>query len=60
VMIETLLDWEVDTIFGLPGDGINGIMESLRTRRDRIRFVQVRNEETAAVLRLPARCLRRD
>jgi pyruvate dehydrogenase (quinone) len=50
VMIETLLDWEVDTIFGLPGDGINGIMESLRTRRDRIRFIQVRHEETAAFM----------
>jgi pyruvate dehydrogenase (quinone)/pyruvate oxidase len=37
----------VDTIFGLPGDGINGIMEALRQRQDRIRFVQVRYEEAA-------------
>lgn len=29
VLIETLIDWGVDTIFGLPGDGINGLMESL-------------------------------
>ncbi|HSD66477.1 MAG TPA: thiamine pyrophosphate-binding protein, partial [Vicinamibacteria bacterium] len=29
VLIETLIDWGVDTVFGLPGDGINGIMESL-------------------------------
>ena len=36
--------------FGLPGDGINGIMESLRQRQDRIRFVQVRHEETAALM----------
>jgi Thiamine pyrophosphate-requiring enzymes [acetolactate synthase, pyruvate dehydrogenase (cytochrome), glyoxylate carboligase, phosphonopyruvate decarboxylase] len=34
VMIETLLDWGVDTVFGLPGDGINGIMEALRSRQD--------------------------
>ena len=47
-LIETLIDWGVDVVFGLPGDGINGIMESLRTHRDRIRFVQVRHEETAA------------
>src|ERR671937_778590 len=48
VLIEDLLDWGVDTVFGLPGDGINGIMESLRTHQDRIRFVQVRHEESAA------------
>jgi pyruvate dehydrogenase (quinone) len=27
VLIETLMDWGVDVIFGLPGDGINGLME---------------------------------
>ncbi|HEX5478317.1 MAG TPA: thiamine pyrophosphate-dependent enzyme [Dehalococcoidia bacterium] len=48
ILIETLQDWGVDTIFGLPGDGINGIMEALRTRQDSIRFVQVRHEEAAA------------
>src|SRR5512132_3700700 len=50
VLIETLLDWGVEVIFGLPGDGINGIMEALRTRQDRIRFVQVRHEESAAFM----------
>lgn len=50
ILIETLIDWGVDTIFGLPGDGINGIMESLRTRQDQIRFVQVRHEEAAAFM----------
>jgi pyruvate dehydrogenase (quinone)/pyruvate oxidase len=48
MMIDTLLDWGVEVIFGLPGDGINGIMEALRVRQDRIRFVQVRHEEVAA------------
>src|SRR5262245_44087940 len=50
VLIESLMDWGVDVIFGLPGDGINGIMESLRNNRDRIRFVQGRHEESAAFL----------
>ena len=49
ILLETLSAWGVDTIFGLPGDGINGIMEALRQRQDRIRFVQVRHEETAAL-----------
>src|SRR5258707_3552913 len=49
-MVESLLEWGVDIVFGLPGDGINGVMESLRQRQDRIRFVQVRHEETAALM----------
>lgn len=48
VIVESLLSWGVDTVFGLPGDGINGIFESLRKRREKIRFIQVRHEEAAA------------
>jgi pyruvate dehydrogenase (quinone) len=50
VLIDTIADWGVEVIFGLPGDGINGIMEALRTRQDRIRFIQVRHEESAAFM----------
>jgi len=50
VLIESLIDWGVEVVFGLPGDGINGIMESLRTQQDKIRFVQVRHEEAAALM----------
>jgi pyruvate dehydrogenase (quinone) len=49
-LVERLIDWNVDTIFGLPGDGINGIMEALRKRQDKIRFVHVRHEEAAAFM----------
>src|ERR687885_357191 len=49
VLVEGLLAWGVDTVFGIPGDGINGIIEALRTRQDRIRFIQVRHEEAAAL-----------
>lgn len=48
VMIDMLHDWGVDVVFGLPGDGINGLMEALRTRQEDIRFIQVRHEESAA------------
>jgi pyruvate dehydrogenase (quinone)/pyruvate oxidase len=48
-LLARLRDWGVDTIFGLPGDGINGFMEALRKRRDEVRFVHVRHEETAAL-----------
>src|SRR3954471_13983304 len=50
ILIDTLIAWKVDVIFGLPGDGINGIIEALRTRQDKIRFVQVRHEESAAFM----------
>ena len=50
VLIETLIHWGIDTIFGIPGDGINGIMEALRKRADAIRFIQVRHEEAAAFM----------
>jgi len=50
VLIETMQDWGVEIVFGLPGDGINGVMEALRKRRDQIRFIQVRHEEAAALM----------
>ncbi|HET7282577.1 MAG TPA: thiamine pyrophosphate-dependent enzyme [Sphingomicrobium sp.] len=48
ILVETLIAWGVDTIFGIPGDGINGVFEALRQREDQIRFVQTRHEEAAA------------
>jgi len=50
ILVDTMIKWGVDTVFGIPGDGINGIMESLRVRQDRIRFFQVRHEEAAAFM----------
>jgi pyruvate dehydrogenase (quinone) len=48
MLVERLLDWSVDTIFSLPGDGINGIYEALRVHQEAIKIIQVRHEETAA------------
>jgi pyruvate dehydrogenase (quinone)/pyruvate oxidase len=50
VLADRLIDWGVGVVFGMPGDGINGIMEALRTRQDRITFIQVRHEESAAFM----------
>jgi pyruvate dehydrogenase (quinone)/pyruvate oxidase len=50
ILIDVLHRWGVEVVFGLPGDGINGIMEALRKRRDEVRFVQVRHEESAAFM----------
>jgi len=50
LLVERLAEWGVDTVFGLPGDGINGIMEGLRRHQDRVRFVLVQHEEAAAFM----------
>jgi|SRR5580704_13930481 pyruvate dehydrogenase (quinone) len=50
ILVETMLEWGIDTIFGIPGDGINGIIEALRKRKEKIRFIQVRHEEAAAFM----------
>jgi pyruvate dehydrogenase (quinone) len=50
LLVERLTDWGVDTVFGLPGDGINGIMEGFRRHQDRVRFVLVHHEEAAAFM----------
>ncbi|ONK13036.1 putative thiamine pyrophosphate-containing protein YdaP [Streptomyces sp. MP131-18] len=48
--MERLVDWGVDTVFGLPGDGVNGLMEGLRRHQGRVRFFLVRHEEAAAFM----------
>ncbi|MGZ5547766.1 MAG: thiamine pyrophosphate-dependent enzyme [Nitrososphaeraceae archaeon] len=50
VVAEALIDWKVDVVFGIPGDGINGVIEALRVRQDKIKFVLVRHEESAALM----------
>jgi glyoxylate carboligase len=53
-IVEGLIDWGVNTVFGLPGDGINGFVEALRKAKDRVRYIHTRHEEvpvkTLAVL----------
>jgi pyruvate dehydrogenase (quinone) len=48
LIVERLIEWGVDTIFGFPGDGVDGFFEALRTHQDKLRFIQVRHEEAAA------------
>jgi pyruvate dehydrogenase (quinone) len=50
ILIETLIEWGATHVFGIVGDGINSIIEALRKRQDRIRYVAVRHEEAAAFM----------
>ena len=50
ILIETLIKWNVPFVFGIVGDGINPLIEALRKRQDKIRFIAVRHEEAAAFM----------
>src|SRR5690349_13872913 len=49
-LVERLLEWNITRIYGFPGDGINGIMGALNRARDKMDFIQVRHEESAAFM----------
>ena len=48
--VSRLEEWGVKTIFGYPGDGINGVLKGLQKAGDRFNFIQVRHEEMAAFM----------
>jgi pyruvate dehydrogenase (quinone)/pyruvate decarboxylase len=50
ILVETLVAWGATHAFGIVGDGINSIIEALRKRQDRIRYIGVRHEEAAAFM----------
>jgi pyruvate dehydrogenase (quinone) len=49
-LCERLIEWDIDTVYGFPGDGINGILGALRRHENELRFVQTRHEEMAAFM----------
>jgi pyruvate dehydrogenase (quinone) len=49
-LCERLIEWGVTTVYGFPGDGINGILGALGRHQDRLRFIQTRHEEMAAFM----------
>jgi pyruvate dehydrogenase (quinone) len=50
IIVDTLIAWGVPFVFGMVGDGINGVVDALRKRQDRIRYIGVRHEEAAAFM----------
>ncbi|MDQ0966711.1 thiamine pyrophosphate-dependent acetolactate synthase large subunit-like protein [Flavobacterium sp. W4I14] len=48
-ILKRLGDWEIEKIFGYPGDGINGLLGAMN-RNQSIRFIQTRHEEMAAFM----------
>jgi pyruvate dehydrogenase (quinone) len=50
LLVGRLVDWGVDTVFGLPADGDDGVVGAFERRRDRIRLVRVHHEEAAGLM----------
>lgn len=49
-LIERLIAWNIERIFGYPGDGINGVLGALNRQNGKIEFIQTRHEEMAAFM----------
>ena len=49
ILIESLTKWGIKVIFGIPGDGINGVIEAIRKNSD-IEFILTRHEQAAAFM----------
>jgi pyruvate dehydrogenase (quinone) len=47
-VLRRLREWDVEHVFGYPGDGINGLLAAWERAKNEPRFVQARHEETAA------------
>jgi pyruvate dehydrogenase (quinone) len=47
---ERMNQWGVKTVFGYPGDGINGLLGAMQRSGNGLEFVQVRHEEMAAFM----------
>lgn len=50
ILVDKLINWNVEIIFALVGDGVNPIFEALRKRKSQIRLITVRHEESAAFM----------
>ena len=49
-IVERLDSWGVRTIFGYPGDGINGVFGAMAREPEKLTFSQARLEEMAAFM----------
>ncbi|HEX4372608.1 MAG TPA: thiamine pyrophosphate-dependent enzyme [Puia sp.] len=50
ILVQKLIDWKVEFVFGIIGDGVNPIIEALRKKQDKIKLITVRHEEAAAFM----------
>ncbi|MDD1764279.1 MAG: thiamine pyrophosphate-dependent enzyme [Methanobacteriaceae archaeon] len=49
VMVDQMAEWGIQYVFGIPGTSSLGVVDALR-QEDRIKYIQVRHEQTAAMM----------
>ena len=50
VLISQIAEWGVKYVFGIPGTSTLGIVDAVRKSNGKVRYIQVRHEETAAFM----------
>ncbi len=50
VLINQIAEWGVQYVFGIPGTSTLGVVEAIRKTDGKVKYVQVRHEETAAFM----------
>jgi pyruvate oxidase len=50
VLINQIAEWGVKYVFGIPGTSTLGIVDAIRKSNGKVKYVQVRHEETAAFM----------
>ena len=50
VLINQIAQWGVQYVFGIPGTSTLGIVDAIRKSNGKVKYIQVRHEETAAFM----------
>ena len=50
ILINQIAEWGVQYVFGIPGTSTLGIVDAIRKSNGKVKYVQVRHEETAAFM----------
>ena len=50
VLINQISEWGVQYVFGIPGTSTLGVVDAIRKTNGKVKYVQVRHEETAAFM----------
>nr|WP_263312845.1 pyruvate oxidase [Mammaliicoccus sp. Marseille-Q6498] len=48
-LVQVLKNWQIDHVYGLPGDSIDKVIDALKKEEDNIKFYQVRHEEVGTL-----------
>lgn len=49
IMMEVMESWNIERVYGLPGDSVDTTVDALRKKKNEIEFIQVRHEEVASL-----------